>query len=821
MLVSAARTPVIGAQPTVKNMFAHYLSIAVRHLIRNRLFSVITVAGLAIGLASVFLILQYLQYELSYDKFHASAGNIYRVSWEDETPQTRTPHPMAQAMVHDFPEVESAVSLTPIWGPGLIRQTFSIRNLEKDLRFDETNVLAVDTTFFKVFTFPLLKGDPKTVLKSPGGILISASMAKKYFGDDNPMGKHLAVNDDQQLIEVLGVFKDVPANSHFHFNILVSYMRMKAGNPNDDYYSWNDFGHYNYIRLKPGANAKQLESRLLDWIPKYRNWPPEHIRSLKERGYGFRLQPLTDIHLKSHLLWELESNGNISYVYMMTAAGLLILLIACLNFINLSTSQSTERAKEIGVRKSLGAFRRQLSAQFIGESILVAGLSVVLAALLIELVAPFYNSYTGNPLKLDYVNFIAVLAGLGLLVGIFAGAYPAWYLSQITPGVILKGRFLQSPGGTVFRQSFMIFQFFASMVLISCSIIIYSQLDYIRHKGLGFNQEEIIVLPVKDRKSINPRFEELQSELLRIPGISSVSATSNIPGRIYNQNPIFASTDPDQRLNASEDFVDYDFFKTLDITLAEGRTFLKENPADKDAFVINETAAKNLFSKGALGKELAWDWDGGLVKGTVIGVVKDFHFQSLHEPVRPLLFKLAPNYNYIVLRISTSRFDETIKKIEATWKKFDDNFGFEFSFLSDQLNQQYSAEQNMATVMTTFSVLAVLIACVGLLGIAALTFRQKTKEVSVRKVLGATVAGLMLLLLKDFTRLVVIAILLAVPLVWWLMTQWLQNFTFRAVINPLAFAASGILLLAVTWGTLSYLTLKMAKVNPAETLKSE
>jgi len=802
-------------------MLSHYLSIAYRHLSKNAMYSLITVFGLAIGLASVFLILQFVKTELSYDRFHKDAENIYRIAWHDETSQTRTPHPMAQAMVHDFPEVESAVSLTPIWGPGLIRQTFSVRNLERDIQYDESNVMAVDSTFFTVFTFPLEKGDPGTVLKNPGGILLSSSMAKKYFGEEDPIGKHLAVNDNKQLIEVIGVFKDVPRHAHFHFDILVSYVREKMGDPGNAFYSWSDFGHYNYIKLKAGTDPVQLESRLLDWVPKYLNWAPQEIHSLKASGFGFRLQPLTGIHLTSHLHWELESNGNTSYVYMMAAAALLILIIGCINFINLTTAQSAERAKEIGIRKSLGAFRQQLSAQFLGESVLISAVAVVLAAIMIELAIPFYQSVTGYPLEMNYLHFAGLLIGLGLLVGILAGVYPAWYLSSFKPGLILKGKFLQTREGSVFRRSFIVFQFFASMVLISSSLIIFNQLDYLLHKGLGFAQDEVIILSVKNRGAINPRFEELQSELLRLPGIKSVTATSNVPGRSFNQNTIFPSTDPTNRINASEAVVDYDFFKTLDIRVAEGRLFMKENPADKEAFVINETAAKNLYPAGAIGKEITWERDGGTLKGSVIGVVHDFHFQSLHEPVRPLIFRLLPLYNYVLVNLHTRDFDKTIRAVETTWKKFDDRFGFEFSFLSNQLSQQYAAEQNMAAVMITFALLAAIIACVGLLGMAALAFRQKVKEVSVRKVLGATLANLTILLLKDFTRTIVIAIVLAVPFVGWLMSRWLQNFAFHIAINPLVFAVSGLLLIVIAWGTLSYLTLKIARVNPAETLKSE
>ncbi len=802
-------------------MLISYLTIAFRNLLKNKTYSFINIFGLALGLACVFLILQYLKQELSYDRFHANAENIYRITWEDENPQTRVPHPMAQAMVQDFAEVESAVSLTPLWGPGLIRETFSIRNLEKDIRYDESNVLAVDSTFFDVFTFPLIKGDPETALKNPGGILISESMAKKYFGDTDPIGKHLGVNDEKELVEVIGVFNDVPPNSHFYFDILVSYVREKAGDPGNDYYTWKDFGHYNYIKLKPGSDAKQLESSLLDWVPKFLNWSPEDVRALKARGFGFRLQPITDIHLRSHLRWELEPNGNISYVYMMSAAALLILVIACINFINLTTALSSERAKEIGIRKTLGAFRKQLAIQFIGESVLVSLMAMVLASLIIELALPFLSVFIGRQMDIDYTTFLFVVVGMGVMVGLVAGIYPSLYLSSVNTGLILKGRFLQGPKGAGARQAFIMFQFIASMVLISCSAIIYNQLSFVRHKSLGFDQEEVIVIPVKNREVINPKIEELRTKLLSIPGVKGVSAASNIPGRSYNQNTVFPTNDPQLSIASSESMVDYDFFQVMGIKFAEGRSFSKENPADRDAFIINETAAKNLYPRGAIGKEFSWDFDTGAIKGTVIGVVKDFNFQSLHQPVRPLLFKLSHSFNYVLVKLNTGDFSATLKSIESTWGTFDNLFGFEYLFLSDQLNQQYTSEENMEKVLAIFSFIAVAIACFGLLGIAALSFRQKTKEICVRKIVGATVSGLMVLLLKDFTRLVLISILLAVPLCWWMMSQWLDNFSFHSVINPLVFIASGGLLILLTWGTLSYLTLKIASVNPAETLKNE
>src|SRR3989337_2194958 len=341
-------------------MLINYLKIALRNLFRNKFYSITNIVGLALGLACVFFILQYLKQEISYDRFHVEGENIYRVTWEDENPQTRTPHPLAQALVHDFPEVESAVSLTPLWGVGLTRETFSIRNIEKDIRYDESNIIAVDTTCWDLFTYPLIKGDQKTALKNPGGILLSASMAKKYFGDEDPMGKQLAVGGEEELIEVVGVFEDVPQTSHIHFDFLISYVREKAGeDPESEYFTWKDFGHYNYIRLKPGTDAKQLEAKLTNWIRKYVDVSDADFSTIIKNNFGLRLQPLTDIHLHSHLRWELEPNGYVAYVYMMTAAALLILIIACVNFINLTTAQSAERAKEIGIRKSLGAFRTQ------------------------------------------------------------------------------------------------------------------------------------------------------------------------------------------------------------------------------------------------------------------------------------------------------------------------------------------------------------------------------------------------------------------------------------------------------------------------------
>lgn len=800
-------------------MLQHYLITAFRNIIRNKFYSAITVGGLALGIASVFLIIQYLQSELSFDRFHQGAENIYRVAWFNQNPQTRTPHPMAQALVQDFPEVESAVSLTPLWGPGLTRRTFSIRNPEKDVRYDESNVLAADSTFFKVFSFPLIKGDPKTVLKNPHGILVSESTAVKYFGTTNCIGKQLLANDEKDLIEVLGVFKDVPQNSHFHFDFLTSYVREKGTNPDDPYYQWADFGHYNYIRLKPGTDAKLLESKLLKWSQKYLKFSDEDFQRGKERKYGFKLQPIASIHLQSHIRWELEANGNITYVYLMAAAALLILIIGAVNFVNLNMAQASERAKEIGLRKSMGAFRQQLVFQFLGESTIITFVAMIFSVILIEIFLPLFYSVTGRALALGPGSFALVIISLGLIVALITGAYPALFLSAAQPALILKDKLIQTRGFGM-RRAFIVFQFVTSMGLISASVIISQQLNFLRSKDLGFKPEEVVVIPIKDR-SMNRRMEELRTELLKIRGVTSVSASSNIPGKAFNQNPIYASRSPQDRRDASEQMVDADYLHVLDVKLVEGRSFIKGNLADSNSFILNETAVNQLGLKDPVGKEIVWERDGPEVKGPIIGVVKDFHFQSLHEPIRPLLMKLSPSFNFAVVRVSTSDFESTIKGIEKTWRTFDHNFRFEFSFLDEQLNQLYVQEQNMVSVLDIFSLIGVGIASLGLLGIAALTFRQRTKEVSIRKVLGANLLELITLLIKDFTKLVLTAVILAVPLVWWVMSGWLENFSYRINVDPMVFVITGIGLVLLTWFTLSFLTLKTARVNPAETLKSE
>ena len=804
-------------------MFKNYFKIGWRNLVKSKVYAFINIGGLALGIASVFLITLYVKHELEYDRYYDQYENLYRITWQNENPQTRTPHPMAQALVNDFPEVESAVSLSPLWATGLTRQVFSFRNPENNLRFDETNVLAVDSTFFDVFRFPVVRGDANKALKNVNGILISESTAKRYFGDDDPIGKHLAVDTETSVLEVMAVFKDVPEQSHFHFDMLVSYVREKSFNPDDEYYTWKDFGHFNYLRLKPGADPQALEAKLLLWARKYINISDENFRKAITNNIGFRVQPLTEIHLKSHLRWELETNGNIEYVYIMAAAALLTLIIACINFMNLMTAKSVERAKEIGIRKTLGALRGQLSFQFLSESLIVTLVAVVIAILLVEACLPFYNSLTEQSFVLHYKETIPVLIGISVVVALIAGVYPSLFLSSIQPLAVLKGKFQSGSKGSALRRGLIVFQFAISMALISGAIVIYTQLDYVQTKNLGFSKEEMLVIPLKN-ESVSKRIQTLKSELLKIDGVISVSATSNLPGGQFNQNSISLVEAPENEIQCSEAFVDYDFLKAMNIHLVEGRFFLPENLSDSAAtFVINEAAARQLGSSSVVGRELQWHFyeNDRPIKGHIIGVMKDFHFQSLHRSVQPLIFALHPTYNHLVIKLNKHDFETKITSIETVYTKFDDVFDFEFSFLDDSLNQQYKAEQRTGIAFGVFAFIAVAIACFGLFGMAMLTFHQRTKEIGIRKVMGAPKYNLVVLLLGDFTRLIILAILITVPAIWWMMDKWMSNFMYKVGVHPVVFLISGLVLILISWITLSYFTLKTTRINPTQVLRTE
>lgn len=799
----------------------NYIVLFLRLIQKNRLFVFINLAGLTAGMVCVTLIFMFIRHELSFDKHIPGSDRIYRVAWFNDNPQTRTPHPMAQAMVRDFPEVESATTLSPLWGPGLTHQTFEVRNPENDIHFNEAGILSVDSTFFEVFPFQLIKGNIKTVLRSPRKLLISASTAKRYFGDEDPIGKRLAINRDEAVAEIEGVFQDIPDNTHFHFDFLVSYVHMKAyDDPASEYYTWKDFGHFNYVRLKEGASPKKLEAQLMNWVRKYIVIPDEAFKQLMLSQDHFSLQPIEDIHLRSNIRWELEANGNIEYVYILGGAALFILIMASINFIALSTAKSVDRAKEIGVRKTLGAGRKQLYAQFLGEALLLSLTAAAFCVVAIELLLPLFNSLTQKHLPLEGSDMLLILL-LGTVMGLVAGLYPSVKLASLKPQLVLKGKFSTSAGGRFVQNALLVSQFSLAMILICGSFVLVQQIFYLKEKPLGFDKDQVLVIPFQN-DLLTGSFDAVKTELQKIPGVKDVSATSNIPGKQFNQHAIAALNDPGHEVDASETFVDENLVNALGLKLAAGRFFMKDSKADSaDAVIINEAVAHQLNLTEPIGKRLRLKRDGYFLDRTVVGVLKDFNFQSLHNSIQPLILLPFKRYNFVLLKIDATQPQQVIAAVKNSWQKFYKGFGFEYSFLDETLDKQYQTEQRMSAVLIFFTITGILITCMGLLGQATVKFKAREKEVGVRKVLGSSTLGIQALLLKDTARLVVMALLIGSPLAYFVIRQWLQNFTYHVPMGGWSFAAAALIVISVSLLTISYLVHKTSQLNPTEILKNE
>ncbi len=770
---------------------------------------------------AIFILL-YVQYELSYDRFHKNADNIYRIAWMSLRPQTRTPHPMAQAMVRDFPEVVDAVSLSPIWGPGLTRPKLSVRYGEK--RFDEPGFYAADSTFFKVFSFRLLQGDPETAMKITGGVIITEEIARKYFGDEEALGKTLILEVEQNFpLTVTGVLENIPANSHFRFDFLLSYVTLK---PFEDgsYYEWEDFGHFNYLVLAPGTDPKIVEAKIPHWSRKFIDWSEGDFESLESGEIGFALQPITDIHLHSHLKWELEANSDISYVYLFSSAAFFILLIACINFMNLSTARSANRAKEVGVRKVIGASRLQLIKQFLGESALISIFAILIAIALVELLQPAFNSLTGRELNIDFAGDRSMVTGIfiiTLIVAIISGSYPAFFISAFKPVNVLKSSFKTGVKNLFFRKVLVVVQFTISIALIVCTGIVASQLNFLRTQKLGFEKDQVVVVPLK-ASSMRANYEAVKSELLQNPSIVKTSAVSNVPGSRFNQNPIRWEPD-NQNVSVSEIRVDYDFFKTLGIEIAKGRGFSREFSTDlEQSYILNETAANQFTWDAAIDKEIVWFDDDVTRRGIVIGVAKDFHFQSLHNTIEPLIFQVLPeDFAYMLVKISPENISTTIADLETKWTKFDPDHAFEYSFLDENFGKLYRSEEQMQSIFGYFTLLAIFIACLGLYGLVAFSAQQRIKEIGVRKVLGASAASIVKLLSKEYVTLALIANVIAWPVAYIIMNNWLQVFAYRTSIDLNIFLFAGATVFIVALFTVSYQAIKTAFSNPADALRYE
>jgi putative ABC transport system permease protein len=798
-------------------MLRNYLKIAFVNLRKHKAFSFINILGLAIGIACSILITVYVYNELGYDKFHKNADRIYRlrsdlkISGEHLNIPKSSP-PMAEFLVQNYPQVLNAVRVRSL-GRMPVRY--------RDNLYYEDRLFLADQSIFEIFTFPLIEGDSRTALKTAYSAVISEDMAKKYFGEEDPLGSVLSINN-QWDFTVKGIVKNVPQNSHFTFDMLCSFETYAQENKRD-MQNWLSINNYTYLLLQEGYDYKQLEQKFPEMIDKHVGQLLKYVKG----EFSLFLQPLTSIHLHSNLMQEISGNSNIAYVYIFSAIAVFILAIACINFMNLSTARSTNRAQEVGMRKVLGADRGRIIKQFLTESMFYSLISLAAALLLVDLALPIFRSLSGTNLSINYIKspwVIPGLFGLTLLVGLAAGSYPAFFLSAFQPVRVMKGLFESGTAGSRFRSILVIAQFSISIVLIVGTIIVSNQLHYMKNKRLGFQKEQIVVVPINDEstlKSLRPLKEDLKSH----PGVLSVAASSHFPGETTYVNPFIPEGFTlEQMQYIGELYVDHDFIPTMGIEITAGRNFSADLPTDRnESCIINETAVKKFGWDNPIGKTIHKpSTSKQLDKKIVIGVVKDFHIESLHKQISPLFIGYTTHiFNSLSIRISAKNIPETIAFVKDKMREWDPYRPFEYAFLDDSFDAQYRAEERLSGIFSYFSVLAIFIACLGLFGLASFTAEQRTKEIGIRKVLGASVPGIVVLLSKEFTKWVLVANAIAWPAAYFLMNRWLQGFAYRMNINFLTFVFAGVISLAIALGTVSYQALKAATSNPADSLRYE
>ena len=783
-------------------MLKNYLKITLRRLLRYKGYTFINVSGLAIGIAVCLLIGLFLQHELSYDRHHAHADRIFRVVYQsgpnDHSSESAiTPELLAPALQEHLPDIDRIARLSTSSYP----QVVSVAQR----RFHEERFFHADSSFFSLFSYTFLQGNPALALMEPESVVITASTAQKYFPDQNPMGQTLTY--DGKDYRVTGIIEDVPGASHFHFDFLA---RLE---PEAD--RWFMYSAYTYVLLHPDVNPEQVEEKLDRFV--------ESTVKPQMRGgnYGrFRLQPLTRIHLYSNLSNEIKPNSDVRYLYIFAAVALVLLLVACINYVIITTARSSERIQEVGVRKTFGAPRSELIRQFIGESTLLTFAALLLGLMVTGVCLPVLNNLTGLTLSLLAPGVVSLLVfGLVviLLVGVIAGSYPAFYLSRFRPVHTLRGVPTRGITRLTLRKTLVVFQFTASIVLLIVSIVMYNQLDYLRSKPLGFDKEHIIVISDWDRQ-LRSNYESFKQELTRDPRIRHVAA-GHSPNRAGGMLSGVTSEETQEVRVLRIVTGDFDYPEALGLTFISGESFSEEKVTDSTTiFIANELAMQQLQGEES-GEALFEFWAG---QGPVVGVVKDFHARSLHEPIEPMLVQLSPGYGRsILVRIAPNDVRGALATIEGTWNTFTSGQPLAFSFLDDELDAFYQAEQRLARIFGIFTGLVIFVACLGLFGLVALTVEQRTREIGIRKALGASIMSIVSLLLKDFLVLVLAALVVATPLAYFAVSRWLEGFAYR--INPGVgtFLLVGVLVLIIALMTLSYQALRAALADPVKSLRYE
>jgi putative ABC transport system permease protein len=804
-------------------MLKNYLKTAWRNIRKNKLFSFINILGLSIGIATCFIIMLYVQDELSYDRFNKNADNIARVVFKADINggkinESVTMPPVAATMKKDFPEVQDATRILSFGTPKIIYNN----TVFKDDKF-----ALVDPNFFSVFTLPMIEGDAKTALAQPNAIVLTQETAEKYFGKEEPMGKIIEINtDSNRVYKVTGVIKNIPIGSHFHFDVFGS-MTSWADAKSD---TWLSSNYHTYLLLKPGTDLKKMETKFPAMVAKYMGPQIQQSMGLsleqfitKGNSIGFALQPLKDIHLNSNTTTEFEPGGNATYVYIFGGVAIFMLIVACINFINLSTAGASKRAKEVGVRKVAGSGKFQLISQFLSESILITFFALFIAFALVQLALPAFNNISGKHLSFDVKPILAFI-GLGFLVGVVAGIYPAFYLSSFKPIAVLKGKLTSRNKSFGLRSGLVVFQFFISVALIIGTIVVYQQMKYIQNKDLGYNKEQLITIP--NSYALGKNEQVFKQQMLQDPRIANATTSWYKPAGPSNYNNALAYPQGNDKLivNGVEYHVDENYIPTLGMKMVSGRNFSKEFATDSTGIILNETAvhAFGWNDMSAVGKIIIRQNSdrGNDVPFHVIGVVKNFNFKSLHEAVSPLYMSLQPEGG-LIFKIRTTDVAGVLSTMKKEWDSYKTGEPFTYNFMDDLFNKTYSAEQKTGNILNIFSVLIILVACLGLFGLVTYTAEQRTKEIGIRKVLGASVPQVTQMLSKEFLKLVLIASLIAFPVAWWTMNKWLQSFAYRIHISWWVFAVAGLIALLIALITVSFKAIKAAVANPVKSLRTE
>ena len=806
-------------------MIRNYIKIAFRNFAKQKSYTFLNIIGLAIGMAASLLIFQYVKYEKSFDSFHTRAQDIYRIQYNGWRSgklnfESAVAVPAAGRAIKDnFPEVEEFTRFYPRNG------VMSYERPDGELiSFYEQKMQFTDPAVFKVFNFELVKGNPVTALEGVDKAVISERAAKKYFGQEDPIGKRIKRNA-RAVYEITGVMRDVPENSHIKFDFLLSYATLNRETQNNSETSWGWYDFYTFVLLKPNTDVNQLQSKWDAWLLKTRKEEWDRGDEKEE----FILKPLTDIHLYSHLLYEAQpaQQRDGDSVYALSIIAIFILVIAWVNYVNLATARSFSRANEVGVRKVMGAFRSQLVGQFLTESFILNLSAAILAILTVRLLWSPFSDLSGWKIPIDfmYAPDFWKLLGLLLVTGaVVSGFYPAIILSSFKPVSVLKGKIMRSSGGNLLRRFLVIFQFVASVFLISGSIIVYQQLQYMKVQDLGFTIDKTLVLkgPGVTDSLYNKKLESFRNEVLRIPGVKSMTAVSNVPGDEIYWTQGVRRLSGTQRSGITESHlgIDYDFVPSFDINVVAGRGFDRNFPDDENRVVINRAMMEALDFKdpaSALGERLN---DGGDTV-EIIGVLENFHQMSLKNKVAPLVFRLTTSTGFYTLKVEMENYKEVLGALEGPWKTFFPGNPFDYFFLDQFFNKQYEKDDRFGQVFTLFTALAIFIASLGLFGLASFMALQRTKEIGIRKVLGSTVPGIVILLSRSFLQPVILANLVAWPLAWWVMERWLQTFPYRIAISPFIFLLAGGVVTLIAFVSVSSQTFKAALTKPAEALKYE